>query len=666
MQVTDLLQPDCIMVNAPVTCKEEAIDLLIALLEPVGNLADPVVFRRDVMKREAEGNTALTDGVVIPHAKSKTVQFPALAAITVPQGLDCHALDGRNSHLFFLIAAPEDNDVHVEALAALSKVLMDPVSRDKLIAAESAKAFYQVLRDLEQGKLGETEEAKESYDFLAVTACPAGIAHTYMAAEALEQAAEKMGCSLKVETRGAGGVRNALTEEEIREADAILVAADRTVPMSRFEGKRLLSVSVTEAVHDPKKLLMQLQRDDLPMYEKGKLESVVKVSAAGIPKRFYQHLMNGVSHMLPFVVSGGLLVSLSMMLDSFTFAFLNQGMGSQIVRILNVLGEGALFFMLPILAGYIASSIADRPGLAIGFVGGLLAHMGVTLENPQIGISSGFLGAIIAGFAAGYLVLFIQWATKWMPDRLDSMKVVLVIPLLGTILIGLFQCLVNPFVAQINALFTVLLNAAEGSGGLILGALLGAMMAVDMGGPVNKAAYVFGTAAMASGDGKIMAAVILGGMVPPLITALAVTFFGKEFTETERKSGYLNYILSICFVTEGAIPFAAADPFRVLPACVAGSAVAGGLSMLFGCTVPAPHGGIFIFFLAGNALLYLFSFVAGAFAGMLVLVALKKAAKSKALKNLEIHRLRLHRLEIERIGKKKAMQKAKDAGEETV
>lgn len=632
MRVADLLQPEAVRGNVPVRTKEEALETLLALLEATGCLSDPVRFQEDVREREREGGTALTDGVAIPHAKSPAVLRPTLAVLTAAEGIPCGSLDGKPTDLFFLIAVPEEEDLHIEVLSALSGLLIDPGFREALRHAGSPEALLRVFQAWEGGgAAGQDGPAppEKTYRVLAVTACPTGVAHTYMAAEGLRRAADELGCSLKVETDGAGGVDHALTEREIEAAECIVVASDRAVDMERFIGKPVLRASVGEGVHHPEKLLEKAVSGTVAVYTGEKDGG----GPAGepVPHRIYRHLMNGVSHMMPLVVAGGVLIALSYLLDDYRLGAATLGRNTQPAEFLNLLGSTAFGFMLPVLSAFIAQSIADRPGLAAGFVGGLLAKQGVSFLHPSGAVSAGFLGALLAGFAAGYLVRGLKWATRWMPARMDSVRTILLYPVFGVLLAGGAVLAVNPFLSSLNTAFTHLLDSMGKESGVVLGVVLGAVMAVDMGGPLSKSAYVFGTVAIAAGDYDIMAAVMVGGMVPPLATALASTFFPAYFSEQERKNGVVNYVLGLCFISEGAIPFAAADPLRVIPACMLGSALAGGLSMAFGCTLIAPHGGAFVFPLVGNLALYLVALCAGSLCGMAALVLLK-AGKSRRRK----------------------------------
>lgn len=545
-------------------------------------------------------------------------------------------MDGQPSDLFFMIAAPLNGDLHLEILSRLMVLLMDGEFVKALRSAADAQQFMAVIDRFEKEKypqeVGGTEqkpvEEKAGYRVLAVTACPTGIAHTYMAAEALEKAAAQMNLSIKVETNGSAGVKNRLTAQEIEQADGIIVAADKNVETARFAGKKVLFVPVSDGIHKPQQLLEQIESGTVAVYEKEKKAAVQQQEQGkeSFGRQLYKHLMNGVSHMLPFVIGGGILIAIAFLLDDYSINPANFGMNTPLAAFFKTVGGVAFDFMLPILAGYIAYSIADRPGLAVGIVGGYIAKVGNSFANisGENAVSGGFLAALLAGFVAGYLVLGIKKLADKLPESMEGIKPVLIYPLFGVLLIGVFMFAVNPTMAAINTGITGFLNSMGGSSKILLGCIVAGMMSIDMGGPFNKAAYVFGTASIASGNYDVMAAVMIGGMIPPLAVALATTFFKKKFTSEERKSGVVNYIMGLCFITEGVIPFAAADPLRVIPSCVAGSAVAGGLSMLFGCTLRAPHGGIFVFPVVGNVVGYLIALAAGSLVGMLLLGVLKK------------------------------------------
>lgn len=636
MRIIDLLSTDRIALGAQVSDKEQAIDKLVELQMAGGCIADREAYRKAILAREEMSSTAIEQGIAVPHAKSDAVSAPSLAAMTLTQGVDYGAMDGQPSDLFFMIAAPLNGDLHLEILSRLMVLLMDGEFVKALRSAADAQQFMVVIDRFEKEKypqeVGGTEqkpvEEKAGYRVLAVTACPTGIAHTYMAAEALEKAAAQMNLSIKVETNGSAGVKNRLTAQEIEQADGIIVAADKNVETARFAGKKVLFVPVSDGIHKPQQLLEQIESGTVAVYEKEKKAAVQQQEQGkeSFGRQLYKHLMNGVSHMLPFVIGGGILIAIAFLLDDYSINPANFGMNTPLAAFFKTVGGVAFDFMLPILAGYIAYSIADRPGLAVGIVGGYIAKVGNSFANisGENAVSGGFLAALLAGFVAGYLVLGIKKLADKLPESMEGIKPVLIYPLFGVLLIGVFMFAVNPTMAAINTGITGFLNSMGGSSKILLGCIVAGMMSIDMGGPFNKAAYVFGTASIASGNYDVMAAVMIGGMIPPLAVALATTFFKKKFTSEERKSGVVNYIMGLCFITEGVIPFAAADPLRVIPSCVAGSAVAGGLSMLFGCTLRAPHGGIFVFPVVGNVVGYLIALAAGSLVGMLLLGVLKK------------------------------------------
>lgn len=636
MRIIDLLSTDRIALGAQVSDKEQAIDKLVELQMAGGCIDDREAYRKAILAREEMSSTAIEQGIAVPHAKSDAVSAPSLAAMTLTQGVDYGAMDGQPSDLFFMIAAPLNGDLHLEILSRLMVLLMDGEFVKALRSAADAQQFMAVIDRFEKEKypqeVGGTEqkpvEEKAGYRVLAVTACPTGIAHTYMAAEALEKAAAQMNLSIKVETNGSGGVKNRLTAQEIEQADGIIVAADKNVETARFAGKKVLFVPVSDGIHKPQQLLEQIESGTVAVYEKEKKAAVQQQEQGkeSFGRQLYKHLMNGVSHMLPFVIGGGILIAIAFLLDDYSINPANFGMNTPLAAFFKTVGGVAFDFMLPILAGYIAYSIADRPGLAVGIVGGYIAKVGNSFANisGENAVSGGFLAVLLAGFVAGYLVLGIKKLADKLPESMEGIKPVLIYPLFGVLLIGVFMFAVNPTMAAINTGITSFLNSMGGSSKILLGCIVAGMMSIDMGGPFNKAAYVFGTASIASGNYDVMAAVMIGGMIPPLAVALATTFFKKKFTSEERKSGVVNYIMGLCFITEGVIPFAAADPLRVIPSCVAGSAVAGGLSMLFGCTLRAPHGGIFVFPVVGNVVGYLIALAAGSLVGMLLLGVLKK------------------------------------------
>ena len=636
MRIIDLLSPEKIALGASAADKEGAIDLLVDLQSKSGCLTDRETYKQAILARESQTSTAIEMGIAVPHAKSACVKSPSLAACILKDGVDYGAMDGQPSDLFFMIAAPMDGDLHLEILSHLMVLLMDFNFVSELRAASDPKTFMEVIDKYEAAKFPEEVPAETPASvvenpaagprILAVTACPTGIAHTYMAAEALEKKGKEIGISVKVETQGSGGAKNILTQAEIDTCDGIIIAADKEVDLARFNGKPVLRVPVSDGIHKPEELIRQAP--NAPIYHHAG-QVVQEPSNESLGRKLYKQLMNGVSHMLPFVIGGGILIALAFLLDDASIDYANFGTNTPIAAWFKNIGGVAFNFMLPILAGYIAMSIADRPGLMVGFVGGALAVSGATFASPSgTSVSAGFLGALIAGFAGGYLMLGMRKVCDKLPRALEGLKPILIYPVVGLLIIGLFMCLINPIVGAINtALYSGLEAMGEGSK-IVLGIVLAGMMAVDMGGPFNKAAYVFGTstlATMAAGQGSdIMAAVMIGGMVPPIAIALATTFFRNRFTEDERKSGVVNYIMGLCFITEGAIPFAASDPLRVLPACIVGSGVAGALSMAFGCALPAPHGGIFVFPVMTNILGYVVALVVGSLVGMILLGLLKK------------------------------------------
>lgn len=645
MRITDLLSKDAILLNASFSSKQQVIDKLVAVHKAVGNITDVTRYKNGILAREASGTTAIGDGIAIPHAKSDAVKKPGLAAATVPGGVDYEAMDGKPSNIIFMIAAPLDGNVHLEVLSRLTVLLMDEQFRADLLAAKSAAEFLSVIDRKEKEKFGEEAKSvapvKSGYRVLAVTACPTGIAHTYMAAEALEKAGEKMGIAVKAETNGSGGAKNVLTREEIANCDGIIIAADKTVDTARFNGKPVLSVPVSKGISNPEELIQKIVDGKVPVFHSDKADtSVSSGEKESFGRQLYKHLMNGVSHMLPFVVAGGILIAIAFLIDTIMGAPQDGGFGTNtpIAAWFKTIGGYAFNFMIPILGGYIAMSIADRPGLLVGFVGGFMATLGSTFAAPGGDIPSGFLGALLAGFVGGYVMLGIERLCDRLPKALEGIKPVLIYPILGLGFIAVFMCAVNPIMGWLNSLLYSGLAALGSNPGTIipLCAILGGMMAVDMGGPFNKAAYVFGTAMLtqaaslpagsteANACYMIMAAVMIGGMVPPIAIALATTFFKRKFTAEERKNGPVNYIMGLSFITEGAIPYAAGDPARVIPSCIVGSAIAGALSGLFGCTLMAPHGGVFVFAVVGNWPMYILALAVGSVAGMLLLGLLKK------------------------------------------
>ena len=638
MTIRDLLAAESINLNGTPAGKTEALNQCIDLMAKSGKIADVETYRKGVFAREEEGTTGIGMGIAIPHCKSDAVTKAGLAAMVVKDGVDFESLDGTPAKIIFLIAAPNTEDnVHLQVLSKLSVMLMDEQFTNSLINAGSVDEFLNIIDSAEKAK-DEKEAAKEAKAkepvevkkddvfIVAVTACPTGIAHTYMAAEAIEKKAKELGYQVKVETRGSGGAKNVLTDDEIAKAAGVIVACDTNVPTDRFDGKKVIECQVSDGINKAEELIKKIAAGDAPVFKASGKKEASHSSVGGkesIGHQIYKHLMNGVSHMLPFVVGGGILIAIAFLIDGFSVDLnslpadqrANFGTITQAAAMFKGIGGTAFGFMLPILAGFIAMSIADRPGLAVGFVGGSIAANG----------TSGFLGALVAGFVAGYIVLLLKKVFSKLPESLDGMKPVLLYPLLGIFLVGvIMQFVVEPPIGALNTAINNGLNGLNGASAVVLGVLLGGMMAIDMGGPVNKAAYVFGTASIAAGNYNIMAAVMIGGMVPPLAIALATIFFKNKFTAEERKAGPTNFIMGLSFITEGAIPFAASDPLHVLPACVVGSAVAGGLSMAFGCTLMAPHGGIFVVPTIGNPLMYLVALVIGSFIACGLLGLLKK------------------------------------------
>ena len=632
MRITDLLKKDSILLNQKLGSKADAIDLLAGLHEKAGNLNDLAVYKEAILAREAQGSTAVGDGIAIPHAKSDAVKCPGLTAVTVPEGVDYEALDGKPSNLLFMIAAPVDGDLHLEVLSRLMTMLMDADFRAELLKAQSAEEFLAVIDKKETEKYPDeakneaVSEKKDGFRVLAVTACPTGIAHTYMAAESLEQAGKKMGIPVKVETNGSGGAKNVLTKKEIEEADGIIIAADKNVEMARFDGKKLIRVPVSDGIKKPEELINRVLSDKTSVYHHSGSSVGESDTGEGAGRKIYKHLMNGVSNMLPFVVAGGIFIAIAFLIDTLMGApqDANFGTATPVAAFFKTIGGAAFNFMVPILAAFIGRSIADRPGFLVGLVGGYLATTGATFAAVGGDVPSGFLGALFAGFVGGYLMLGLERLCDKLPRALEGIKPVLIYPLVGLGMIAVIMCAVNPIMGMLNTGVTNILNSMGGTSKVLLGIVLGAMMSIDMGGPFNKAAYVFGTAAITSGNYDIMAAVMIGGMVPPIAIALATTFFKNRFTIQERKSGPVNYIMGLSFITEGAIPYAASDPLRVIPSCMVGAGIAGGLSMLFKCTLMAPHGGIFVFAVVGNWPYYLLSLAIGSVVSCLMLGLLKK------------------------------------------
>ena len=632
MRITELLDKRSIRIDGAPKSKNEALDQMVELMAKSGKINDLEAYRQEVYRREEEGTTGVGEGIAIPHGKGAFVDKPGLAAMVVKDGVDYDSLDGEPVHLIFLIAAPNTKDnVHLDVLSKLSVLLMDEDFSRALQNAKSPEEFMKIVDeadqeapDLDEKLKADEATSEDQFRILAVTACPTGIAHTYMAAEGLEKAAKAKGCFIKVETRGSGGAKNVLTAEEIKNADCIIVAADTKVPMDRFNGKKLIEVQVSDGISKADKLIEQAMSGKVPVYTASENAEVSEKKAGGSKgHQIYMQLMNGVSHMLPFVVGGGILIALAFLIDGLCVdmtsltAEARQSFGSitPVAATLKSIGNLAFGFMLPVLAGFIAMSIADRPGLAVGFVGGAIAANG----------KSGFLGALVAGFLAGYLILLLKKLFEKLPEALEKIAPVLLYPVFGILIVGLVMTfVVEPPIGALNTALNTALTNMSGSSKVLLGIIVAGMMAVDMGGPFNKAAYVFGTASIAAGNYGIMAAVMIGGMVPPCAIALASLLFKDKFTKTERESAPTNFIMGLAFITEGAIPFAASDPLHVIPACVIGSGLAGALSMAFNCTLMAPHGGIFVFPVVGSPLMYLAALTAGTVVGALMLGVLKK------------------------------------------
>ena len=632
MRITELLDKRSIRIDGAPKSKNEALDQMVELMAKSGKINDLEAYRQEVYRREEEGTPGVGEGIAIPHGKGAFVDKPGLAAMVVKDGVDYDSLDGEPVHLIFLIAAPNTKDnVHLDVLSKLSVLLMDEDFSRALQNAKNPEEFMKIVDeadqeapDLDEKLKADEATSEDQFRILAVTACPTGIAHTYMAAEGLEKAAKAKGCFIKVETRGSGGAKNVLTAEEIKNADCIIVAADTKVPMDRFNGKKLIEVQVSDGISKADKLIEQAMSGNVPVYTASENAEVSEKKAGGSKgHQIYMQLMNGVSHMLPFVVGGGILIALAFLIDGLCVdmtsltAEARQSFGSitPAAATLKSIGDLAFGFMLPLLAGFIAMSIADRPGLAVGFVGGAIAANG----------KSGFLGALVAGFLAGYLILLLKKLFEKLPEALEKIAPVLLYPVFGILIVGLVMTfVVEPPIGALNTALNTALTNMSGSSKVLLGIIVAGMMAVDMGGPFNKAAYVFGTASIAAGNYGIMAAVMIGGMVPPCAIALASLLFKDKFTKTERESAPTNFIMGLAFITEGAIPFAASDPLHVIPACVIGSGLAGALSMAFNCTLMAPHGGIFVFPVVGNPLMYLVALAVGTVVGALMLGVLKK------------------------------------------
>ncbi len=632
MKITDLISSASIELNVKATTKQELIKKAVELMENNGNIANKEQYLELVIKREQEGSTGIGEEIAIPHGKGECITAPGVAAMVIPDGADFESLDGKPVKLLFLIAAPDTKEnIHLEVLSRLSTLLMDEKFRTKLINAKSKEEFIKIIDKAEKEKIEEDKQKEndKNYEILGITGCPTGIAHTYMAAEALEQMGNELGHPIKVETQGQSGAKNILTDEEIKKAKAIIIAADINIDLSRFDGKKILKVKVADGIHKPKELIEKAinNNSEIPIYHhKDNEENFEEKGNFG--GNIYKHLMNGVTHMLPFVVGGGILIAIAFLLDDYSINPANFGMNTPVAAFFKTIGGMAFDFMLLILAGYIAMSIGDRPGLVVGFVGGAIAKAGTTFtsltNSNEVLVSSGFLGALIAGFLGGFVVLFLKKLFSFMPKSLEGIRTILIYPVAGILLIGIIMLLINPFVSGINTGLNNFLSSMSGTNKIILGAILAGMMSVDLGGPVNKAAYTFGTGMLAEGHYEIMAAVMIGGMVAPLAIAILATFLPKKIAKKERQAGLLNYVMGLSFISEGAIPFASADPLRVIPACVIGSAVSGALSMAFNCSLMAPHGGIFVVPLIGNPLGYLLALAIGSIVAAGILALLKK------------------------------------------
>lgn len=647
MKITDLLNSTGIDLNGTAGSKSEAIDKMIALMVKTGNISDEAEYKKCVLAREEQGTTGIGEGVAIPHAKTSVVKKPGLSAMVLKNGVDFDSLDGLPTNLIFLIAAPDtEENIHLDVLGRLSVLLMDENFRNKLISAKTPEEFKAIVDKAEEAKFAEEDKksvsAKNGYDIVAVTACPTGIAHTYMAAEALENKAEELGFTIKVETNGSGGAKNVLTAEEIAHANCVIIAADKNVEMARFNGKKVIYSKVADGINKAEELINDAMSGGGTIYHSDGKEVVETSSESeSIGRQIYKHLMNGVSYMLPFVVGGGILIALAFLFDNFEMNPANFGMNTPVAALFKTIGGAAFAFMMPVLAGFIAKSIGDRPAFAVGLVGGYLAtiapsamfsalpgaaeytgFMGYVVSGAS---PSGFFGALIAGFAGGYLVVGLRKLFDKLPKALEGIKPVLLYPVLGVLIMGLFMIfVVNPPMGAFNIWLADALNTMGSASKLILGLVLGGMMSIDFGGPFNKAAYVFGTASIATGNTDIMAAVMIGGMIPPLGIALATLLFKNKFTKKERQSGITNFVMGLSFITEGAIPFAASDPLKVIPACAIGSAIAGGLSMVFGCRLPAPHGGIFVFPVIENVGMYVVALIIGTVVSAVLLGLFKK------------------------------------------
>lgn len=629
MKITDLLSKDAIKLNGIANSKQDAINKLVDLMAKNGNLTDKEKYTQVVLKREEEGSTGIGEGIAIPHGKTDAVSKPGLSAMVINDGVEFDSLDGQPAKLLFLIAAPNTKDnVHLDVLSRLSTLLMDTEFRKSLMEAKTPEEFLRYIDIAENAKLSQTKKNDE-YEILAITSCPTGIAHTYMAAEALEKMGEQLGHKVKVETHGSSGVKNKFTKEEIKNAKAVIIAADTKIDLSRFDGKKLIKAKVADGINRPQELIERVLSSDAKIYHlSNKSQNSDSDEKEGFGTKIYKHLMNGVTHMLPFVVGGGILIAIAFLLDDYSINPSNFGMNTPVAAFFKTVGGAAFNVMLYILAGYIAMSIADRPGLAVGFVGGILAVQGTTFasltDSSVVLVSSGFLGALIAGFVGGYIVILLKKICSYLPDSIEGIKTILLYPVFGILLMGAFMLLINPYVGAINTAINNYLSSMGTANKVVLGAILGGMMAIDLGGPINKAAYTFGTGMLASGQYEIMAAVMAGGMVPPLAIAFLATAFPKKISKKDKQAAYVNYIMGLSFISEGAIPFASADPLRTLPAFVVGSAVTGALSMIFNCTLMAPHGGIFVIATIGHPLLYLLAIAVGTVVSTMIMAKLKK------------------------------------------
>ena len=635
MRITELFTAQSIALDETLTDRDQIIHRLVELQATHGNITDKEAYKKALYAREDEGSTYVDNGITVPHAKTDVVTRPSLAALRLAKPVQYNPEDDGTTDLLFAIAAPENGSLHVDMLARMMQMLMNEDFVEKLKAAKTPAEFLDLIDAQEEEQFGsesftQQQIPQDGYRILAVTACVNGIAHTYMAAEALAKAGDTLGLPTKVETNGSDGAKNILTREEIAACDGIIVAAEKKVETARFDGKPVLFTRVDDGIHKPEELIKKIVHGEVPVYhaEGGAVAAESADTKDSFGRSLYKNLMNGVSHMLPFVVGGGIMIALAFLLDDYAIDPSNFGMNTPVAAFFKTVGSAAFGYMLPILAGFIAMSIADRPGLAVGFAGGILAMNGTNFADlaagSTTGISGGFLAALLAGFAAGYIVEFLKKITEKLPASLNGIRPMLIYPLGGILIVGAMMCAVNPVMGMINTAMTNWLNAMGGTSKVLLGAIVAGMMSVDMGGPFNKAAYVFGTAALASGNYGVMAAVMVGGMVPPIAIALSTTFCPKKWSPDERRNGIVNYVMGLCFVTEGAIPYAAADPLRVLPSCIAGSALAGSLSMVFGCGLRAPHGGIFVFPVVDHPVLYCVALAVGSLVGAVLLSLLKR------------------------------------------